>query len=52
MVYSKNGKYHGCGHLAGNQKCPNNECCSKDGHCGIGSEFCDYGCQPNFGFCN
>ncbi|KAH6574434.1 hypothetical protein BASA50_010192 [Batrachochytrium salamandrivorans] len=34
-----------------NTKCPNNECCSKDGYCGGGSAECGAGCQDGFGIC-
>ncbi|OUM65181.1 carbohydrate-binding module family 18 protein [Piromyces sp. E2] len=52
IVYSKNDKYYGCGILAGNQKCSNNQCCSKNGYCGTDSEFCSHGCQSEFGVCH
>jgi len=51
VVYSSNGKYEGCGVLAGNQKCKEGLCCSEDGFCGTGSKFCGVGCQPKYGLC-
>ena len=32
--------------------CPNNKCCSKWGYCGNTSDYCDTGCQKNYGRCN
>lgn len=31
--------------------CDKKQCCSKDGKCGSGEEYCDKGCQPNYGNC-
>jgi len=45
---SRNGR---CGSI-NNMICPNNECCSQYGYCGNTSEYCDTGCQPEFGVCN
>ncbi|ORX42973.1 glycoside hydrolase/deacetylase [Piromyces finnis] len=33
-------------------KCPSGQCCSKYGHCGTTSAYCDAGCQSGFGKCN
>ncbi|KAL6623798.1 hypothetical protein LY90DRAFT_668351 [Neocallimastix californiae] len=30
--------------------CPN-QCCSRYGYCGITKEYCNEGCQPEFGLC-
>jgi len=43
---SKDGR---CGAEFG--KCPNNECCSQYGYCGSTYEYCDDGCQSEFGRC-
>jgi len=63
IVYSKNGKYHGCGVSAGNTSCnyrcgPNygqcedqSACCSKKNYCGTTSAYCGTGCQPKYGLC-
>jgi len=32
--------------------CPNNKCCSKWGYCGNTSDYCDTGCQKDYGRCN
>lgn len=32
-------------------KCGEKECCSKDGKCGKGKDFCGDGCLPNWGRC-
>jgi len=42
-----NGK---CGDGIG--RCPKGECCSKEGYCGVGKEYCDNGCQSEFGECS
>ena len=47
VTISTNGK---CG-LIENTKCPNNQCCSKYGYCGINSANCDAGCQVSYGRC-
>jgi len=52
LVYSRNDIYYGCGTLAGNQHCSNNQCCSKNGHCGTGIDFCSHECQSEFRNCN
>ncbi|USW48167.1 Putative chitin-binding, type 1, Endochitinase-like superfamily [Septoria linicola] len=31
--------------------CAERECCSKDGRCGKGKDFCDEGCRPDWGLC-
>lgn len=31
--------------------CPSKKCCGKDGKCGTGSDYCDEGCQLNWGLC-
>jgi len=43
---STNGR---CGASYG--KCPNNQCCSKKGYCGTGTNYCKTGCQKSFGIC-
>jgi len=32
-------------------RCPDGQCCSKYGYCGIAKAHCDLGCQPQFGQC-
>ncbi|KAI8892436.1 hypothetical protein BC833DRAFT_611657 [Globomyces pollinis-pini] len=39
-----------CGPKVG-QKCPNNECCSVLGECGLSSFHCKQYCMPGFGIC-
>ncbi|KAJ6927519.1 hypothetical protein NC651_011536 [Populus alba x Populus x berolinensis] len=34
-----------CGQQAGNAKCPNDLCCSRDGYCGSTDDYCCEGCQ-------
>ncbi|KDO47621.1 hypothetical protein CISIN_1g035991mg [Citrus sinensis] len=34
-----------CGKQAGGALCPNDDCCSKDGFCGITATYCGEGCQ-------
>ncbi|KAL6593572.1 hypothetical protein U3516DRAFT_567931 [Neocallimastix sp. 'constans'] len=46
ITISKDGK---CGDGYG--ICPGSNCCSKWGYCGVSSEYCDSGCQPNYGYC-
>lgn len=31
--------------------CQTGQCCSENGKCGFGKEFCDKGCQLNYGNC-
>lgn len=39
-------KYEGrCGKDFGDTLCPEGQCCSAWGHCGIGGAWCDFGCQ-------
>lgn len=35
-------------------KCPNGQCCNKDGYCGTGESYCslEKGCQNNYGLCD
>jgi len=42
-----------CGKDYGGTICPNNECCSKYGHCGTSNDHCgvNKGCQAEFGKC-
>ena len=40
-----------CGPQYGNKKCSFGDCCSKDGKCGFGHQYCGKGCQPEFGGC-
>jgi len=51
IVYSKDNVYYGCGVNSGNRKCGKNQCCSKYGYCGTTAEYCEAGCQSNFGHC-
>ncbi|CAM9952255.1 unnamed protein product, partial [Ectocarpus sp. 12 AP-2014] len=32
--------------------CPDEQCCSVWGFCGVTSEHCGEGCQPEFGACD
>jgi len=32
--------------------CPDGQCCSQYGYCGVTSEYCGTGCQTAFGVCN
>ncbi|KAK5671937.1 hypothetical protein QVD99_001762 [Batrachochytrium dendrobatidis] len=32
-------------------KCSSNDCCSKDGECGFGEDYCEAGCQKGYGRC-
>jgi len=41
-----------CGPKNNNTVCPNNQCCSKYGWCGTLNDYCDTGCQPEFGRCS
>ncbi|WVZ62383.1 hypothetical protein U9M48_012140 [Paspalum notatum var. saurae] len=34
-----------CGSQNDGMLCPNNQCCSKSGYCGLGSAYCGDGCQ-------
>jgi len=40
-----------CGPNNGNKRCPDGECCSKYGYCGITEKHCDAGCQVGYGIC-
>ncbi|ORX44874.1 glycoside hydrolase/deacetylase [Piromyces finnis] len=40
-----------CGSSNG-KKCPENQCCSKYGWCGNGSNYCSTGCQSKYGICH
>ncbi|OUM58892.1 carbohydrate-binding module family 18 protein [Piromyces sp. E2] len=40
-----------CGPKYNNKKCSFGDCCSKDGKCGFGHEYCGDGCQSEFGVC-
>lgn len=40
-----------CGPKNKNKKCNNDECCSVNGFCGKNRNFCDIGCQDQFGKC-
>ncbi len=39
-----------CGEEYG--KCPSGQCCSKYGYCGKSKDYCESGCQSDFGKCN
>lgn len=55
IVYSSNNKYYGCGLLAGNSKCQQGYCCTKDYKCVASSnKLCSLsnGCQSEFGTCS
>jgi len=48
------GIYYGCGHSAGNKKCPKNNCCLANGKCQLSSkDGCSIqeGCQKEYGQC-
>jgi len=41
-----------CGPMNNNNICPDNECCSENGTCGITSLYCGKGCQIDYGRCD
>lgn len=47
LKVSTNGK---CGTRNG-KACPGSECCSVNGYCGTGKNYCRSGCQTGFGVC-
>jgi len=50
-IYQTN-KYNRCGIEFGYLICQDNKCCSQYGFCGVTDEYCDIGCQFDFGICN
>ncbi|VAI80052.1 unnamed protein product [Triticum turgidum subsp. durum] len=40
-----------CGKQADGMECPNNLCCSKDGYCGLGVDYCSAGAGCQSGAC-
>ncbi|XP_044441534.1 uncharacterized protein [Triticum aestivum] len=40
-----------CGKQADGMECPNNLCCSKDGYCGLGVDYCSTGAGCQSGAC-
>jgi len=44
-------KIENCGPNNGYVKCSFGDCCSKEGKCGFGYEYCYEGCQSNYGLC-
>jgi len=41
-----------CDKQNGNKICPDNQCCSSYGYCGVKDDYCNAGCQIGFGRCN
>lgn len=41
--------YCGPGPIGKNYQCKKESCCGLQNHCGRGKDFCDAGCQPNWG---
>jgi len=51
---NNNNKYTTSGGKCGRDnglKCPNNQCCSKYGFCGVKDAHCKSGCQSSYGKC-